>query len=170
MDEMRYGLMSNYRRSWSKVGTRTEWKNQQEFANGYLYSAVAPLSGKSFHLIGFKDADSATTKVFLEHLKKDFPRKHLCVVLDNAPFHKLKCLQHIAGVTLIFLPPYSPQLNPAERFFGELRKTTANKIFDSLLEYEHAIEKKLIEYIADPTAVKTLTGYDWISKQWERVY
>ena len=55
---MRYGLISNYRRSWSIKGKRTELRNQMTYANRYLYSAVAPLSGKNFHLIGFSDADS----------------------------------------------------------------------------------------------------------------
>jgi hypothetical protein len=77
MDEMRYGLMPNYRRSWSKVERRTEWKNQQEFSNGYLYSALAPISGESFHLIGFEEVNSANTKIFLEKLKEAYRNKPL---------------------------------------------------------------------------------------------
>jgi transposase len=170
MDEMRYGLMSNYRRSWSKVGKRTEWKNQQEFENGYLYSAVAPLSGESFQLISFEDANSSNTKIFLERLKQEYLKKHLIVILDNAPFHKLKTLRLMEGTTLIFLPPYSPQLNPAERFFQELRKATANRIFDTLGAQEKEIEKKVLEYINDTETVKRLTGYEWIVKQYEKVF
>ena len=167
---MRYGLMSNYRRSWSKIGKRTEWKNQQEFENGYLYSAIAPLSGESFHLIGFEDANSSNTKRFLEKLKAEHPKKHLVVLLDNAPFHKLKMLRTMEELRLVFLPPYSPQLNPAERFFEELRKTTANQIFDTLGAHEKKIEKKVVEYINDTEAVKRLAGYDWIVKQYEKVF
>ena len=170
MDEMRYGLMSNYRRSWSKIGKRTEWKNQQEFENGYLYSAVAPLSGESFHLIGFEDANSLNTKIFLEKLKEEYPKKHLIVILDNAPFHKLKILRLFGGLTLIFLPSYSPQLNPAERFFEELRKTTANRIFETLEAHEREIEARVVEYINDTEAVKKLTGYEWIAEQYENVF
>ena len=65
-DEMRYGLISNYRRSWSKVGERTELKNQMEYVNRYLYSAIAPISGNTFHLIGFGEANGLNTKIFLE--------------------------------------------------------------------------------------------------------
>lgn len=165
MDEMRYGLMSNYRRSWSKIGKRTEWKNQQEFENGYLYSAVSPISGKSFHLIGFEDSNSANTKTFLEKLKETVPNKHLLVVLDNAPFHKLKILREIHGVSLVFLPSYSPQLNPTERFFGEVRKSTANQIFGTLEDQEKEIEKSVVGYYDDMEAVKKLAGYEWILEQ-----
>ena len=73
-------------------------------------------------------------------------------------------------LTLIFLPPYSPQLNPTERFFEELRKTTANRIFDTLEEHEKKIEGKIIEYGNDARAVRRLAGYDWILKQYERVF
>jgi len=55
MDEMRFGLISNYRRSWSLIGKRTVVANQQEFINRYLYSAIDPITGENFHLLGFND-------------------------------------------------------------------------------------------------------------------
>ena len=167
---MRYGLRSNYRRSWSKGGSRTEWKNQQEFENGYRYSAIAPPSGESFHLVGFEDANSSNTKIFLEKLKEELPEKHLVVVLDKAPFHKLKILRLLEGLSLIFLPPYSPQLNLAERFFEELRKATANRLFDTLGAQGKKIEEKVVEYSNDTEAVKRLAGYDWIVKQYVKAF
>jgi transposase len=74
------------------------------------------------------------------------------------------------GLTLIFLPPYSPELNPAERFFQEIRKATANRIFETLGEQEKKIEQKVIEYAGDKAALRTLTGYEWIRKQMEGVF
>jgi hypothetical protein len=49
MDEMRFGLISNYRRSWSKIGERTVIANQQEFSNRYLYSDIDPITGDNLH-------------------------------------------------------------------------------------------------------------------------
>ena len=164
-DEMRYGLISNYRRSWSKVGERTELKNQMEYVNRYLYSAIAPISGNTFHLIGFGEANGLNTKIFLEKLKKEYPNKHLLVIWDNAPFHRLKALHIMKGVTILPLPPYSPQLNPAERFFGELRKSTANRTFENIGDQEKEIEKKLKFYYENTESVKQLSEYDWIRKQ-----
>ena len=43
------------------------------------------------------------------------------MVWDNAPFHRKKELQEIDGLTPVFLPSYSPELNPVERFYGEMR-------------------------------------------------
>jgi len=165
---MRYGLISNYKRSWSQVGKRTELKNQMEYSNRYLYSAVAPISGKSFHLIGLDDADGLNTKVFLEKLVEAYPNKHLIIIWDNAPFHRLKALHCIKNITIMPLPSYSPQLNPAERFFEELRKSTANQIFTNINLQEKKIEKKIMEYVKDKNKLKKLTGYEWILKQWNK--
>lgn len=157
---MRYGLISNYRRSWSKKGKRTELKNQMTYFNRYLYSAIAPISGKSFHLIGFSNANGLTTKAFLEKMKEEFPNKQLLIIWDNAPFHKLKALHIMKNITIVPLPSYSPQLNPAERFFGELRKTTANQIFEDVDDQEKEINTKLIDYLDNPEKVKQLCGYE----------
>jgi len=113
MDEMRFGLISNYRRSWSKVGKRTVVANQQEYANRYLYSAIDPINGDNFNLIGFTDANSLSTKLFLEALKVEYKNYHLIVIWDNAPFHKKKELHTMIDLTPIFLPPYSPELTGA---------------------------------------------------------
>ena len=120
-DEMRYGLISNFRRSWSKVGERTLIDSQQSFDNRYLFSAVAPLSGKSFHLTGIDGFDSEAAHTFLLELKKEYPDTLVIVVWDNAPCHRPLVHREIDGLIVLFLPPYSPQLNPCERFFEELR-------------------------------------------------
>ena len=63
-------------------------KGQMSYSNNYLFSAVAPLTGKSHHLLGFPDMDGDTVNVFLLDLKKQHPDKHVFVVWDNAPTHR----------------------------------------------------------------------------------
>ena len=118
---MRFGLISNYRRSWSLIGKRTVIANQQEYGNRYLYSAIDPINGDNFHIIGFNDVNAAITKIFLEALVEEYKDYHIVMVWDNAPFHRKKELQEIDGLTPVFLPSYSPELNPVERFYGEMR-------------------------------------------------
>ena len=72
LDEMRYGLISNYRRSWSKVGERTLIDNQQEYSNRYLYSAIDPINGDNFHIMSLSDVNTLTVRIFLENLKKEY--------------------------------------------------------------------------------------------------
>lgn len=164
-DEMRYGLLSNFRRSWSKVGERTVIDSQHFFDNQYLFSAVSPLSGDSFHLIGIDGFDSEAAHAFLLALKKQHPNTTVILVWDNAPGHRPQIHREIPGLIVLFLPPYSPELNPAERFFEEMRKATANRIFKSIEEQEQAISEKLCALTADAEAMKRLLGYAWIREQ-----
>ena len=162
---MRYGLISNFRRSWSKVGERTVIDSQQSYENRYLFSAVAPLTGQSFHLTGIDGFDSVVAHTFLLELKKKHPDNMVVLVWDDAPCHRPKVHREIPGLIVLFLPPYSPELNPAERFFGELRKATACMIFKTIDEQEAVIEKKLNELANDVGVMKQLLGYGWILEQ-----
>lgn len=162
---MRYGLISNYRRSWSRVGARTVIDSQQSFDNRYLFSAVSPITGDSFHLMSIEGFDSDAAYVFLTELKKQHRNETVVLVWDNAPCHRPKIHREIEGLIILFLPPYSPELNPTERFFEELRKATANQIFETIEVQEMAIEQKLKELTNDTDAMKQLLGYDWILKQ-----
>jgi transposase len=139
--------------------------SQQSFDNRYLFSAVSPLSGNSFHLSGIDGFDGASAHTFLLELKKQYPDTMVILVWDNAPCHRPKVHREIPGLIIIFLPPYSPQLNPCERFFEELRKSTANQIFKGIEEQERAIEKKLNALADNLPAMKQLLGYEWILKQ-----
>lgn len=168
-DEMRYGLISNFRRSWSRVGERTIIDSQQSYENRYLFSAVSPLSGKSFHLTSIDVFDSEAAHTFLLELKKEHPDTTVIVVWDRAPCHRPKVHREIPGLIVLFLPPYSPELNPAERFFEELRKSTADQIFTTIEEQEKTIEEKLNTLADDTEAMKQLTGYEWIRRQSEVV-
>ena len=168
-DEMRYGLISNFRRSWSRVGERTVIDSQQSFENRYLFSAVAPLSGDSFHLSGIDGFDSTVAHTFLLELKKKHPDTLGILVWDNAPCHRPKLHREIPGLIVLFLPPYSPELNPTERFFEELRKATACHIFKTIEEQEEVIETRLKTLADDTDGMKQLVGYGWIKRQWEGV-
>jgi len=166
---MRYGLISNYRRSWSPIGERTIIDNQQAFYNRYLFSAVAPLSGDSFHLMGFEENTGMAISIFFDELEKNFPDKHIVMVYDNAPSHRPKIVRSRENITCIFLPPYSPELNPTERFFEEIRKSTANQIFATLDDQEKIIEKAVKTLSLNEERMKQLVGYEWIKRQWEEV-
>lgn len=152
------------------MGARTIQDSQQSFDNRYLFSAVSPLSGKSFHLTSIDGFDTEAAHTFLLELKKQHPDEPVIVVWDNAPCHRPKIHREISGLIVLFLPPYSPELNPAERFFEELRKATANTIFKTIENQENAIEETLNALADDIDAMKQLTGYEWIRKQAEYVY
>ena len=80
MDEMRFGLISNYRRSWSKIGKRTVMANQQQFSDRYLHSAINPITGDNFHILGFSYADVSITKTFLQAFVEEYKAYRIVMV------------------------------------------------------------------------------------------
>ena len=154
--------MSNFRRSWSRVGERSTLPQKQGFINSYLFTAINPLTGDSFHLLGFDDTSTETERIFLTELKNRHKEEHVVVVFDNAPCHRPKALHSMHGLTIIYLPPYSPELNPVERFFEEIRRATANSLFTILDD----IEKRIADAVNSWTEerMKQLCCYDWIEK------
>jgi transposase len=110
--------------------------------------------------------DSEGELAFLLALKAKHPDKHVVVVWDNAPCHRRKDLHSISGLTLIALPSYSPELNPAERFFEEIRRATCDTIFETLPKIEETIAVAVNRWSDDIAAMKELLGYEWIVKQW----
>ena len=135
VDEMRYGLMSNIRRSWPKKGERTVYQNQQEFANRYLYTAIDPINGKSFHLMNFDDASTEQTDLFLSALQEKFPNDHLVIVWDRAPFHRSQSLKR-KHMTLISLPSYSPQLNLTQLNAISVKRASLQQIKYFVMEWK----------------------------------
>ncbi|MBU1246706.1 transposase [Patescibacteria group bacterium] len=113
--------------------------------------------------------DSEGTLVFLQEFKKQHPDEHVVVVWDNAPCHRRKDMSKIEGLTLIHLPSYSPELNPAERFFEEIRRETTNRVFESIEKQEDLITKAIKKWGDDTKRLKQLIGYEWIKRQWEVV-
>lgn len=157
--------MTNEKRSWSKIGQRTKLPNQLEYSNRYMYSALSPIDGDSFHIIGFSDANTQSTNIFLDELQKQYFDKINVIIWDNAAFHKPSILHSKKNISILQLPSYAQELNPVERFFGEMRKVTANKIFNDIDEMEKLLYSEVKIWINDKQKIKKLTFWDYIKKQ-----
>ena len=73
-------------------------------------------------------------QLFLDELAAEKPKTLIIMVLDNGAFHKAKTLKIPNNIKLLFLPPYSPELNPAEKMWARLKRAFTNKLFHSLDE------------------------------------
>jgi hypothetical protein len=140
-------------------GERTVIDSQHSFDNRYLFSAVSPFSGKSFRLSAINGFDSKAAHTFLVELKKQHSDTMVILIWDNAPCHRPKIYRAIPGLIVLFLPPYSPELNPAERFFEELHKATTNHIFQTIKAQEAAIEERSRFFASDIDGMKQLLEY-----------
>jgi len=102
-------------------------------------------------------------QVFLNVLARKFARQHILLVLDGAPNHRCGDLVIPANITLLYLPPYSPELNPKENLWDEIRE----KIFKNYaLKSMDAVQAKLrqaILYIERNRAlVRSITSFPYI--------
>jgi transposase len=120
-DEARFGQHGTITRVWAKAGTRPQSIQQLQYEYLYVFSAVCPETGQASGLIT-PQINTDTMNVFLEQFSKELPDDaHAAMILDQAGWHMAKALKVPANVTLIHLPPKSPQLNPTENLWHYLR-------------------------------------------------
>lgn len=153
-DEMRLGLRGQTRRVLARRGFKPVQRLQLRYEWSYLLLAVDPLSG-------------TLRWRWLERMNKDHLRPVLaewgleCVVWDGAPAHKAKVMRELP-TKRVLLPPYSPELNPAERVFEEIRRRTEGRVYEDLAAKREVVDAYLRELAADPARVRSLCGWDWI--------
>ena len=142
-DESRFGTHSKLGHGWFPTGERTQVAVKLGFANFYLYTALEPKSGESFTLeIPYVNTDCMS--VFLQELSKEYAGDELILVMDGAGWHKSKNLQVPDNIEIIILPPYSPELNPVERFWQNIKQNTIkNKIYKTINALKNTVAKFL---------------------------
>lgn len=119
------------------------------FQNFYLYSAVSPLTGESFSYI-IPQCNTLCMNFFLQELSKEFKEQKLTIIMDGAGWHKSKSLIVPKNMMVIYLPPYSPELNPVERLWQYIKKALLkNKIYESLDELEDKVSEFLNSITSD---------------------
>lgn len=126
----------------------------------YLYAAVEPTTGESFCLY-LPGMDGGCLQMFLKELSEVYAEYHLLLVLDGAPSHRSERITHPQNVSLIMLPPYSPELDPVERWFQEFRRELSNRTFEAVALLQEALTRTLLPYWEEPALLQRLTGFSW---------
>jgi len=89
--------------------------------------------------------------------------EYIIMVLDGASSHKSQDLMIPENIGLLRLPGYSPELNPQEHVWDELReKEFPNRVYDSLDGVKVQLEKGLQRFSSDASALRSLTAWPWI--------
>jgi putative transposase len=162
-DEARFGQQGTTTRIWADRGTRAQAIRQCEFEWVYLFGAVCPANGKAHGcLLPYVDTEAMNAYLadFSRHLP---PEEHALMVLDRAGWHQSRSLIIPHNVTLLNLPPYSPELNPAELLWWQARsKKLSNRAYESIPIMEHAVAEAWLWLIAQPDFLKSLCLFPWI--------
>ena len=136
-------------------GVQVVQRVQVEYRWRYLLLAVAPLTGE-LHWAWIE-------RMRQEHLRSVLQEWELaCVVWDGAPCHKGKRIADLE-TKRIALPSYSPELNPAERVFEEMRARVEGVVYESLDAKQAEAETYLKEWQNDPQRVRRLCDWSWLN-------
>jgi len=162
-DEGRFGLLGTPRRCWAPHGTRPVVGARLQRKYLYAFSAVSPHDGVLDSLV-LPWVNAETMSLFLSEVAERHPREFIVMVMDQAGWHIAGELAVPPNMRLIFLPPYSPELNPAEHLWKSLREDCfANHVFTSLDAVESALTKGIVALEADPVRTRSTTGFKWIT-------
>jgi len=161
-DEARFGRINKPRKCWAPAKVRPIVKSQIIRQYTYSYGAFSPLDGICDLLI-LPTMNIQAMNIFLEELSKRHKSEFILLICDKASNHSIKGIKIPKNLIIFHIPPYSPELNPSENMWDEMReKYFVNYAFNSM----DAVENKLVEaslfYESNPKIVKSITGWDWI--------
>ena len=161
-DEGRFGRINDPRRCWAPAGMRPDVPAQfvREYTYGFV--AVSPMDGVMDSLI-LPEVNTEAMSVFLQEVAGRHRDESILMILDGAGWHKANALRVPDNIRLDFLPPYSPQLNPVEHIWEDLReKYFHNRVFDSLDALEDQLVEALLAYENNPKRIHSISAWDWI--------
>jgi transposase len=138
MDEARLGQQGTLTGVWAPTGSRPTAVKQTRYEWVYLYAAVEPATGESVALLA-PNVNTGTFNVFLKMLAAEVkPDEHVVLLMDQAGWHKSKAMELPECITVLLLPPYSPELNPVENLWHHLRSHyLSNRAYD---DYDHLLD------------------------------
>jgi len=159
-DEAGFGRINKPKRCWcpAKVRPVTPCQHIREYR--YAYGAVEPLTGDSFFLV-MPYCNTACMNVYMENLSREYPDDLILLVMDQASWHRSNGLAIPENIRILHIPPYTPEMNPIEQIWKELRKSGfRNELFKTL----DKVVDRLCDTINSLTCetVKSITGRDWI--------
>ena len=109
------------------------------------------------------EASEQAMSIFLKEVSDRHAEDFILMVMDGAGWHKAEALKVPDNMALMFLPPYSPELNPVEHIWDSIREDDfSNAVFDSMEAVEDQLMRSLANLEKDTARVAKMTGFPWI--------
>lgn len=129
----------------------------------YAFGAVCPHDGSLSSLV-LPCSDSETMSIFLAHTATVYPDDVCLMILDQAGWHRTTNLRIPHNIRLVWLPPYSPELNPAEHLWDHLEENwLRNTAFPSLDAVEQTVCDGLRYLAQNAETVRSMTFFNWLN-------
>jgi transposase len=133
-------------------GVKPVVKYQQAFKNTYLYGSFSPIDGSNF-VWEIEGVDTLIFEAYLKDFSQYRPDEFKIVVIDNAGFHSTKNIEVPENIALIRIPPYTPELNPAEKVWQYLKERFKNKTFGNIKELKKWLHQTVVEEITKENVI-----------------
>ena len=161
-DESRVGQQGSQTRIWASTGTRPRVVKQQQFLNSYIFGAVCP-GQKTCAAIVVPLVNYQALEEHLKELATQVPEgRHALVLMDRAGWHCAKDLTLPENISLLHLPPYSPELNPQEQVWQYLKdRYLSNRVFKNLEEITDACCSAWNTFAGQTERIASLTQREW---------
>ena len=161
-DEARFGQRNTTTRAWTEKGTRRRVVQQQQFEYAYLFGAVCINTGETEALIGPMSNMEMMTK-HLKLISDATPTgQHSVVIMDQASWHQHHLAEQFPNLSIIHIPPYSPELNPIEQVWSWLRQhELANRCFENYEDIVNSVERAWNNFRKDTNRVINLCYRSW---------
>jgi transposase len=158
-DEGRFGRLGQVMRAWSPPGLRPRAPQQLTREYLYAYVAVAPsLGALSALILPASNTDMMT--LFLNQVSQEFSDYFIVMQVDGASYHQSQALGTPENIRLMIQPPRSPELNPTEHIWEDIReKHFYNRAFDSLDAVEDVLADALKSLMNLPEKVRKMTFF-----------
>lgn len=163
-DEGRFGRITRPAACWAPHGMRPTVPQQAIREYTYAYAAVAPFLGEVDSLI-LPDMYAVTLQVFLDMLSARHADEYILLIMDRAPCHRAgaEILTVPDNIRLVFQPPYSPEVNPVEHLWDELReKFFRNCVFRDMAAVEQQLISALQWSESRPDEIRSLSCFSWM--------
>jgi len=161
-DEARFGRMARIRRCWAPSPLRPTVRNGYERQFTYVYGSVSPMQGQVDWSLSEK-MNTEQMNGFLLQVSESHLQEFIVMVVDGASSHKSKDLVVPENIRLLPLPGYSPELNPQEHIWDELReKAFPNVVLDEMDLVVERLRKGMSSLASDPDRVRSITAWPWI--------
>lgn len=158
-DEMRYGLHPLLRKMWSLIGTRIVAPVNRRFKWGYLFGAIE-VDGAGSEFLYTDGLGKEADALFIEQISKNSPEKIHVIIGDGAGFHHKEGQDNQGklpdNVRILTLPPYSPELNPIEKYWDIIKDVICTTNWKSLSDLEDEITEVLKTWWEKPDGFASL--------------
>ena len=159
-DEAGFGRISSPSLCWCKKGTRPSVPCHHIREYRYAYGAVEPNTGESYFIIA-PSCNTAWMNEFLRLLSEKYSEYKIIIICDGAAWHKSKGLIIPENIELAYIPPYTPEMNPIEQIWRELRTAGfKNQCFKTLNDVVERLCDTITTLSAD--TVFSITHRDWL--------